>query len=84
MARSICRKHVENTIFAKDFDMNKLFCRIFVGFLPFYLQNPTKKKIIHIEILGKNCIFLMHSIDFDNQIFTDDVIINKLSMLQIL
>ena len=32
-----------NTIKGKDFDMNKLFfCRIFVGFLPFYLQNPTK------------------------------------------
>ena len=34
-----------------------VFCKIFVGFLPFYLRNPTKipqkKKFIHIEILGE-------------------------------
>ena len=33
-------------------------CRIFVGFLPFYLQNPTKilqKKFIHFEILVEYC-----------------------------
>ena len=32
----------ENTIKGKDFDMYKLFCRIFAGFLPFYLQNCFK------------------------------------------
>ena len=47
-----------NTIKGKDFDMNKLFfCRIFVGFLPFYLQNPTK-------ILQKKSLFISKSLLF--------------------
>ena len=42
-SRTDSRDCVANyTIFAKDFDINKLFCRIFVRFLPFYLHNPTK------------------------------------------
>ena len=45
--------------------MNKLFCRIFVGFRHFYLQNPTKiiqKKPINIEILGEYCTSLFGEI----------------------